>query len=133
MKFKSKIDLWVHFAFATLPVSTILCIILLIAVEGKIISAITLAFCLALCIFIMPMWMNTYYVLGERELIVKYGFLKTKIAYNSIKRVTETRNPLASIALSLDRIEIIYGGGGHILISPQNKQEFLQQLEQRTN
>ena len=79
----------------------------------------------------MPIWVSTYYVLGENELIVKCGFLKSKIAYSSIKKVEETRNPLASSALSLDRIEIVYNGGGHILISPQKKQEFLTQLDLR--
>jgi hypothetical protein len=132
MKFKSKIDWWAHIAFATLPISTILCIVSCITIgESRIVAVIAAIFCLLLCIFIMPIWVSTYYVLGENELIVKCGFLKSKVAYGSIKSVKETRNPLASTALSLDRIEIIYGVGGHILISPQNKQEFLQQLEQR--
>ena len=132
MKFKSKIDWWAHVAFASLPITTILCIVLLGATEeSKIISLVTAIFCLLLCIFIIPLWLGTYYVLGENELIVKCGFLKSRIAYDSIKNVKETRNPLASMALSLDRIEIIYGVGGYILISPQNKQEFLQRLQQK--
>jgi len=130
MKFKSKIDWWTHIAMATLPLTTVFCIVLLFVTEEKIISAITAVFCLGLCIFILPIWVNTYYVLGESELIVKCGFIKTKIAYASIKSVTETRNPLASVALSIDRIDIIYKGG-HVLISPKNKQEFLERLNQK--
>jgi len=132
MKFKSKIDWWAHVAFATLPITTILCIVLFATIEeSKIIPVTPAIFCLVFCIFIIPIWTSTYYVLGDNELIVKCGFLKNKIAYDSIKNVKETKNPLASMALSLDRIEIKYGVGGYILISPQNKQEFLQQLQQR--
>jgi len=131
MRFKSKIDWWAHFAFATLPLTTILNIVALILAEAKIIPAITAIFCLLLSIFIIPIWVNTYYVLGEHNLIVKCGFSKTAIDYSSIKSVKETKNLLASSGLSIDRIEIIYGVGGVVLISPQNKQKFLQEFEQR--
>jgi hypothetical protein len=133
LKFKSKIDWWAHFSFAILPATTILMIIFFIIGEAKIILAVTSGFCLLLNIFILPIWVSTYYILGEQELIVKCGFSKQKIAYNSIKSVKETKNPLASSALSLDRIEITFGKVGMVLISPQNKQGFLQQLEQHTN
>ena len=131
MKFKSKIDWWTHFAFATLPLTTILFIVLSFIGKAGIISLITAIFCLLLSIFILPIWVSTYYVLGENELIVKSGFIKQRIVYSSIKNIKESKNPLASAALSLDRIEIIFGVGGVVLISPKNKQEFLQQLEQR--
>jgi len=131
MKFKSKIDWWAHFAFATLPLTTILFIVLSFIGKAGIISLITAIFCLLLSIFILPIWVSTYYVLGKNELIVKSGLFNTKIDYSSIKTVKETQNPLASSALSIDRIEIIYGVGGVVLISPQNKQEFLRELEQR--
>ena len=133
MKFKSKIDWWAHIAFATSPLGTILFFVLSFAGEARIISLIGAIFCLLLSILIMPIWLNTYYVLDKSELLVKCGIGKpTKIPYESIKKTKESKNPLASSALSLDRIEIIFGVGGVVFISPKNKKEFLQQLKQLT-
>ncbi|MDR0768098.1 MAG: PH domain-containing protein [Methanosarcinales archaeon] len=130
MKFKSKIDWWMHLAFLGMLVTNAWFIILYIQ-QPDFIVAISTLFILLLNVFlIMPIWLNTYYTLGESELLVKSGLLiGTKIEYGSIQSVKETRNPLASAALSLDRIEIKYGKGGIALISPKNKQEFLSLLK----
>jgi len=82
-------------------------------------------------ITIIPIFFITY-ILDEKELLVKLGFFYTlKIAYSSITSVQETRNPLSSLAMSIDRIEIKYGKGGCVLISPKNKQEFLRVLREK--
>ena len=133
MKFKTKIDWWMHLVLASMPLTNIWIFFLWIQ-DGEIITLLCTAFILLLnVLLIIPMWVNTYYVLDEDELHVKcYPFINEKIPYASIKSIKETRSLFASAALSLDRIEIVYGIGGRIMISPQNKQEFLRQLEQRT-
>jgi len=121
-----------HLAMASFPVITIWMVTMLIQDWRTMLSVITLVFLLLSAFLILPIWLNTYYVLANTELLVKCGIWKpTRISYDSIRSVKETRNPLASCALSLDRIEITFGVGGIVFISPQNKQEFLQQLEQR--
>ena len=50
---------------------------------------------------------------------------------NEIKTVTPTSNPLSSPALSLDRLQINYGRWGSIMISPKDKEAFIQDLEKR--
>ena len=133
MKFKSKIDWWAHIALGLIPIFTIFMAVHFFINSGKIGLAITIIIFLILDILlIFPIWFNTYYTLNEKELLVKCGIWKPlKIAYDSIKSVNESRSPLASSGLSLDRIEIMFGVGGIVLISPKNKQEFLQQLEQK--
>lgn len=42
-----------------------------------------------------------------------------------------TSNPLASPALSLDRLKIEYGQGHWIMISPRDREGFLRELESR--
>jgi hypothetical protein len=87
----------------------------------------------------MPWWFNMHYILDENELIVRLGgFGKGKrIAYSDITSIEETRCPLASAALSLDRIEIKFriGKTGSVIdviyISPKEKQEFLRLLEEK--
>ena len=44
--------------------------------------------------------------------------------------VTETRNPLSSPALSLDRLRIRYGADKHIMVSPDDKTGFLDAIAQ---
>ena len=133
MKFKTKIDWWAHIALGILPIFTIFMAVIFFVNRGTSGLAITIVIFLILDIFlIFPIWFNTYYTLDEKELLVKCGIWKPlKITYDSIKNVNESRSPLASSGLSLDRIEVIFGVGGVVLISPKNKQEFLQQLEQK--
>jgi small-conductance mechanosensitive channel len=90
-------------------------------------------------VIIMPWWFNTYYVLEQSELVVIVGGMGKgkRIAFCDIVSVKESRNPLASAALSLDRIEIKFKAGKTksytdvIYISPKEKQEFLRLLEER--
>lgn len=58
--------------------------------------------------------------------ILKIWWIKVEI--KSIKRIYRTRNPLSSPALSLDRIAIVYNKYDEVLISPKNKQEFVEEL-----
>jgi hypothetical protein len=78
---------------------------------------------------VLPIYFCTYYKLEDTALHVKCGLcINRRIAYNDIKTVFETRDPSASAGLSLDRVSINYSKG-EILISPKNKQEFLNQLK----
>ena len=47
---------------------------------------------------------------------------------DDIESVAPTRNPLTSMALSLDRLAIKTRGGRGVLISPRNKEQFLKHL-----
>lgn len=75
------------------------------------------------------------YILGEDNLIVKIGFIRTTIPYSEIVSVKEKRNPISSPALSLDRIEIIWKKSkvsrGVTYISPKEKELFLENLNKK--
>jgi len=85
-------------------------------------------------LLIVPMWFNTYYVLDETGLFIKCGIRKgVTVPYGSILSAVNTKDPLSSAALSLDRIEIKYKletrkFADILLISPVDKQEFFEQL-----
>ena len=132
MKYKSKIDWWAHLVLAIMPIINIWLLIVFIQ-QNDLVFLITVIIFLLMNIFlILPIWLNTCYILEENELVVKCGLGKGKrIAYESIKSIKDSKNPLASAALSIDRIEITFGAGGIVLISPKEKQDFLQQLELR--
>ena len=58
------------------------------------------------------------------------GPFRWKILLDEITSVEETRNPLSSPALSLDRLKICYGNGRHIMISPADTAGFLKAIGQ---
>lgn len=87
---------------------------------------------------ILPMWLvrTTYYVLDDRQLAVKCGPFNWSIPLAKIRSVKRTRSMLSGPALSLDRVQIRYGRlgiFGLVLISPENREQFLSDLENRRN
>jgi hypothetical protein len=77
--------------------------------------------------------LNTGYefIDDDDKLKIKSGFLYQKEIYvNSIRKIRATKNHIASPALSTDRLEILYNRYGRILISPDQKSEFINRLRQ---
>jgi len=90
---------------------------------------IGLAVILSVVGFIGYILLTTYYLITEKDLIIKSGFMVNKtISIDTIREISESNNPLSSPANSLDRLEINYYRKGTILISPKNKAGFLNQL-----
>lgn len=79
-------------------------------------------------ILLLWMWLTTYYVLDDSHLVIKYGPFKKVIPLNTIKSVKKTMNPWSSPALSLKRLEIMYGQYDIVLISPIDRDEFMKIL-----
>ena len=81
--------------------------------------------------FILHLFLSTHYTIEGHQLIVKSGFLyNSTIDIRTISKVSETNNPLSSPAISLDRLEIRYGSHNSVIISPREKQDFLDHLLQ---
>lgn len=84
--------------------------------------------CVAL--FIMHMFLTTYYQLNGEQLIIRCGFIINKtLAIRSITKIEETNNPASSPATSLDRLEIYYNKFDSVIISPKDKQGFITDLK----
>lgn len=76
-------------------------------------------------LFILWMWLTTFYVIDENNLTIRFGPFKKQIPLDAINSVKKTINPLSSPALSLKRIEIGYGQYKTILISPIDREMFI--------
>lgn len=84
---------------------------------------------LPVILFVVHMFMTTNYTIDSDKLTIKCGFLYNKtIDIKTIKKITETNNPLSSPATSLDRLEINYGKFDTVIISPKQKREFVNDL-----
>lgn len=81
-------------------------------------------------VFLWYTFTNTYYSINNGHLTVKCGFLVNEtINIDSIKSLRETRNPLSSAAVSLDRLEVAYNKYDIVLISPKEKFEFIRHIQ----
>ena len=98
-----------------------------IIVEQKISGILILIFILA---FISYIFLSIKYTIIDKNLNIKGGFLVNEnIDIAKINKIEKSFNILASPAASLDRIEIKYGNGNSILISPKHKSEFISDLK----
>lgn len=115
--FNSKIDWWLIVLFLF-----VFCYPIIDCLFSKqyLISFIMLGFLLIIGILFSKI---KYVIDGQ---ILKIWWIKVEI--NSIKRIYKTRSPLSSPALSLDRIAIVYNKYDEVLISPKNRQEFVEEL-----
>jgi hypothetical protein len=76
------------------------------------------------------------YEITQSELIIRSGLTRNSIEISSIESVKPSRNPLSSPAWSLDRLRIDYRRKDKLtflLISPEEKSAFLNELVFKTN
>ncbi|WP_460980030.1 PH domain-containing protein [Spirosoma knui] len=80
--------------------------------------------------FIIHLFATTRYTIDSHTLRITSGLLFNKsVEIGSIRKIIETCNPISSPALSLDRIEVIYNRFDSVLLSPQDKIEFINELK----
>lgn len=142
MRFKAKRDM----AFAAMMIVSISVIALACLVpsyfaiyyepEPEWLAVIILVGLFILCTgFMIWIWMDIEYVLLEDYLYVRGGPFRSKIPYDQITRMFESNNMLIGyrVLSSKDALEIQYKTGlmGSIIISPENKQEFMEELRKR--
>lgn len=119
--FKSKVD-W--FFFLPLAYPIFLCVSGFIR-ESYLISATTLIILGLIGLMIQ----KTEYTISEGMLHVKSGFLvNKKIDVKTIRKIEHSKSIISAPALSRDRLLLIYNKFDDILISPNEKQEFIDEL-----
>lgn len=80
--------------------------------------------------FIYHLFTTTYYQIDKELLIVKSSFfINLRIDIRTIHAIKETYNPLSSPATSIDRLEIRYGLGKMVLVSPKDKMGFIREIQ----
>src|SRR5690554_6015469 len=99
--YRSKIGLEI-----VIPISIVIAGTASLMVYQKIWLGLTTVFLLAL--FIVHMFLTTYYVIAEGKLIIRCGFLYHKtIDIDTIRKISETNLALSSPATFLDRMELL--------------------------
>lgn len=121
MRFESKKDWWLRL-FIWIPIGGGLVLSLM---SGGLIIKIVMIFS---ALSIAWIWFGTYYEFLDDMMVVKCGPFRERIKLSDIKSVKETRNPLSSAALSIDRLELRYGFSGMVLVSPKDKEAFIEMI-----
>lgn len=132
--YKSKKDTWlIMVMYATVCGALAGCVTLASSgLPGDLVSA-ALLFAVGV---VLPLWLMraTFYVLDDQRLAIRCGPFRWSIPLAKIRSVKRTRSMLSGPALSLDRVEIRYGRFGmfgFVLISPERRDQFLADLENR--
>ena len=131
--FKSAIDAWY---WAVVLVTTfVMCAMLFVVVEfdAPEWSVGVMAFVGVVSIG-LPIWLalSTVYEIRDTDLLVRSGPFRWKINLEDIRSIQPSHSLISSPALSLDRLEIRYGSGQVILISPKDHAAFIDQLATST-
>ncbi|MCK1994767.1 PH domain-containing protein [Peribacillus muralis] len=124
MKFPSKKDWWMYFVFLGIFLA-----ILSPVVMDRDYSSLWAA--IPIICFLLWIWLTTYYVIEDKTLLVRSAFIRKTISIDEIKSIDRSFNPLSSPALSLDRLNIHYGLQRTILISPLDRDAFIEELMKR--
>lgn len=130
-RFPSKVDAWLAAILVALVLIAVVVPLILYAVDnpdawsGLISTALIFAIVGGL---VFPL----YYELESEALLIRSGLLRSRIRYADIQRVVPSRSWLSSPALSLDRLHVDAGNPLGPLISPKDKDAFLDALAAKT-
>lgn len=129
-RFESKRDTWlVVLGLSTAAISVAGIMPILGADIDATIKLVTAGLVVLTVVLISWVYLSTYYYVVEaNELRIRSGPFRWRIALVDIHRVSPTRAPWSSPALSLDRLCVEYGDGKRILLSPQRREEFIHAL-----
>ena len=129
--YPSKVDTWLLGVIAVAALGALAACAVLLA------APVPRGWMVAIPLFLttvgLPVWLftTTNYQFRGEELLIRSGPFKWSVPIRQVKTVSDTRNPLSSPALSLDRILIEYGQGKSIMVSPKDRQGFLAELKAR--
>lgn len=133
MVYRSKVDRWIFMSIAIVMIIAVVGVVVVTFKDGKIVGGfLSLLAMLVPTIFLIDLYRNTYYTIddADRTLLVKGGILiKNKYDIDAITLVKKTNTKLNYPALSMDRIEIRFGKFSRVVVSPNDKEAFINHLK----
>jgi hypothetical protein len=117
------VDSWLGVLLAVVP---LICVVVLIAVhragEGILVAWISTGFvALVFAGVVYPL----SYVVGTDVLVIRFGMVRSKLEYDSIKHVEPVRSYISAPAMSTDRLYLERKDHLGIYVSPKDKAGFL--------
>jgi hypothetical protein len=130
MVFRSAVDWW--FYAVTVATAVVVAFAMFPLLKSGQVGQIVVAGLTALIAVGLPLWLlaSTNYRVSAGSLEVRSGPFRWLIPLSEITAVRKSRSALSSPALSLDRMEVKYGRGRSILLSPRDSGGFLRAIGQ---
>lgn len=82
-------------------------------------------------LFLGWVFATTGYTLGADALVIQSGPMRWTVPYAEIRSVRPTASMASAPAMSLRRLEVRYGDGQSVVISPRNRDAFVAALRRR--
>ncbi|GDY34438.1 PH domain-containing protein [Acidovorax sp. NB1] len=130
--FVSKVDAWISgiavaAGFTCLSIAAPMVLFSTSSAERAVLAGVVLV------TLVLPIWLllDTNYTVTGEELRIRSGPFRWSIALSEVRAVSPSRSWLSSPALSLDRILVQYGVARSVLVSPREKQRFVDCLRER--
>jgi hypothetical protein len=127
--FRSKVDVWL--ALLIVGIFASVGVAIPVSTASAISWGAVAAWATPGVVLVWFMYRSTTYTFSESELFVRSIGLSWRVPLRDIRAVTRTHDPLSSPALSLDRLRIDYGPLKSIMVSPTDRERFMQELERR--
>lgn len=130
MRYHSRIDAWLLLLYGAIVALPLLLDLLItpgsvpLRPSSVLVSGLTLGLA---CYFCFP----CYYELEPEGLLIRCGRREQRIAYRDIVALAYSRNLAAAPALSLRRVLIRHGRWSGQLVSPRDREGFMQALQAR--
>lgn len=131
MRLKGKISKWFYGIMIFVAVILIPIIILAIKDKKMLVVVVVLGIFALIETFCFPIVLHNYVELNDDSLLIAFGFIKVRILYRDIEKISATKDPSSSLAASLDRIKIQTNNGKILMISLYNKQEFYKEIKKK--
>jgi Bacterial PH domain len=130
-RYPSKVDWWLGALLVLVPLVALGAAVAQ-TVTGDLVDAIVGWLILGgvVLLYVCIVW-PVAYELHADAIVIRFGLVRSRIPYASIRAVRPSRSMLASPALSLDRLAIDTGGRLEPTISPANRAAFLDDLVAR--
>lgn len=131
MKFKSAVDWWFY-----LVIIAAIAIVFVAVIPPVLGGEISIIFGGATVIVSLglPIWLlfSTSYRVDTKSLVIRSGPFSWTIPLNEVQSIKPSRSALSSPALSLNRLEIRYGRGKRVLVSPADHDAFIDAVKKTT-
>ncbi len=76
------------------------------------------------CVLLFP----CYYAIEESHILIRSGLIRYRVPIDGVQSVTPTSNPLSAPAPSLKRVEIRMKDGKYYLVSPADREGFIEEV-----
>lgn len=77
---------------------------------------------------LMWIWFGTGYKVGGGKIKIYYGPIRMTVKISEIRKIEKVKSPFTAPALSINRLDIMYGKYKNIQVSPKREEEFIKLL-----